>query len=140
MTRIEGLITTDELDPGAWAAQVSADGAGAIVSFSGLVRDHDQARAVVAIDYEGHPGAAGVLAQLLEQWAANHPAVVAVGVAHRLGHLRVGEVAFCAAVSAAHRQAAFLACAELVDEVKANIPIWKRQWFADGTSGWVGAP
>jgi molybdopterin synthase catalytic subunit len=66
--------------------------------------------------------------------------VYAVAVSHRVGRLRVGDVALVAAVSTAHRAAAFAACARLVDEAKARLPIWKHQVFADGTDEWVNCP
>ena len=71
---------------------------------------------------------------------AADPAVYAVAVSHRVGVLRIGDVALVAAVSTAHRAAAFGACARLVDEVKARLPIWKRQVFSDGTDEWVNCP
>jgi len=64
--------------------------------------------------------------------------VIAVAVSHRVGLLMVGDTALAAAVSAAHRRAAFEACSDLVDEVKRRLPVWKRQVFADGTDEWVG--
>ena len=71
---------------------------------------------------------------------AKDPAVYAVAVSHRVGDLRVGDVALAAAVSTAHRADAFALCARLVDEVKARLPVWKHQHFADGTDEWVNAP
>ena len=64
--------------------------------------------------------------------------VIAVAVSHRIGLLRVGDVALAAAVSAAHRREAFVACSDLVDEVKRRLPVWKRQVFVDGSDEWVG--
>jgi molybdopterin synthase catalytic subunit len=106
--------------------------AGAEVSFSGVVRDHDHGRSVVELEYSGHPSAERVLREVAEEIAAD-PAVIAVAVSHRIGSLRVGDVALVAAVTAAHRQQAFDSCRRLVDEAKARLPIWKRQVFADGT-------
>ncbi len=117
-----------------------ADGrAGAVVSFQGVVRDHDHGREVTLLEYEGHPGAEAVLRAVAEEIAAD-PAVYAVAVSHRVGELRIGDVALVAAVSTAHRAAAFEACARLVDEAKARLPIWKRQVFGDGTEEWVNCP
>jgi len=113
--------------------------AGAVVSFQGVVRDHDHGRAVTELEYEGHPSAAAVLREVAEEIAAD-PDVYAVAVSHRVGSLRIGDVALVAAVSTAHRAAAFAACARLVDETKARLPIWKRQVFADGTDEWVNCP
>jgi molybdopterin synthase catalytic subunit len=113
--------------------------AGAVVSFQGVVRDHDHGRSVVRLDYEGHPSAEAVLREVAEEVAAD-PAVYAVAVSHRVGELKIGDVALIATVSTAHRAAAFAACARLVDEAKARLPIWKRQIFDDGTEEWVNCP
>ena len=113
--------------------------AGAVVSFQGVVRDHDEGKGVTLLEYEGHPSAAAVLREVAEEIAAD-PAVYAVAVSHRVGTLQIGDVALVAAVSTAHRAAAFAACARLVDEAKARLPIWKRQVFTDGTEEWVNCP
>jgi molybdopterin synthase catalytic subunit len=70
---------------------------------------------------------------------AERDGVLAVAVSHRVGMLGIGDVALAAAVSAAHRSEAFAACTDLVDRVKHRIPVWKRQFFADGTDEWVGS-
>lgn len=113
--------------------------AGAVVSFQGVVRDHDGGKGVTLLEYEGHPSAAAVLREVADEIAAD-PDVYAVAVSHRVGLLRIGDVALVAAVSTAHRAAAFAACARLVDEAKARLPIWKRQVFTDGTEEWVNCP
>ena len=118
-------------------AAVDDAAAGATVSFSGVVRDHDGGRGVSALEYHGHPTAASVVARVAGEIAA-HPGVIAVAVSHRIGMLKVGDVALAAAVSAAHRREAFAACIDLVDEVKRQLPVWKRQVFDDGTDVWVG--
>jgi molybdopterin synthase catalytic subunit len=120
--------------------QAVADrGAGAVVSFSGVVRDVDGGRSVTELEYVGHPSAEQVISELAAEFAAR-PEVRAVAVSHRVGLLGIGDVALACAVSAAHRGEAFRACAELVDEVKARLPIWKRQVFADGEEEWVACP
>lgn len=113
--------------------------AGAVVSFQGVVRDHDHGRQVTLLEYEGHPSAEAVLREVAEEIAAD-PDVYAVAVSHRVGELKIGDVALVATVSTAHRAAAFAACARLVDEAKARLPIWKRQVFDDGTEEWVNCP
>lgn len=118
-------------------AAVDDAAAGATVSFSGVVRDHDGGRGVTALEYHGHPTAASVVARVAGEIAAR-PGVIAVAVSHRIGLLEVGDVALAAAVSAAHRREAFAACIDLVDEVKRQLPVWKRQVFDDGTDEWVG--
>ncbi|MEJ3742383.1 molybdenum cofactor biosynthesis protein MoaE [Actinomycetes bacterium KLBMP 9797] len=132
-------VTTEPLDLAAHEAAVAGARAGAVVSFQGVVRDHDHGRSVTKLEYEGHPTAAAVLREVAEEIAAD-PEVYAVAVSHRVGPLEVGDVALVAAVSTAHRAAAFAACAKLVDEAKARLPIWKHQIFADGTDEWVNCP
>ncbi len=132
-------VTTGPLDVAAHERLVARPAAGAVVSFAGVVRDHDDGRDVVELEYEGHPTAERILAEVADEIAAD-PAVHAVAVSHRIGRLEIGDVALAAAVATAHRAAAFAACARLVDEVKARLPIWKRQVFADGTEEWVNCP
>jgi molybdopterin synthase catalytic subunit len=131
-------VTTDPLDVAAHERAVAHPAAGAVVTFQGVVRDHDEGRGVSALEYEAHPSAGSILAEVAAEIAAR-PEVYAVAVSHRVGPLAVGDVALVAAVSTAHRAAAFTACADLVDEVKARLPVWKRQVFADGTQEWVNS-
>ena len=113
--------------------------AGGRVVFCGVVRDVDHGRRVVELEYEGHPNAEAVLAEIAAEFAAE-PDVLALAVSHRVGQLAIGDVALVAAVATQHRAAAFDVCARFVDEVKARLPIWKRQVFADGTDEWVNCP
>lgn len=132
-------VGTEPLDLAWHEAAVVDPAAGAVVSFQGVVRDHDHGREVTSLEYEAHPSAAEILRTVAEELAAD-PAVHAVAVSHRVGPLKIGEVALAAAVSTAHRAEAFAACARLVDEVKARLPVWKRQVFTDGTEEWVNCP
>jgi len=136
---LHAVVTTDPVDVTALEALVADPSAGAVVSFGGIVRDHDGGRAVTMIEYVGHPSAQSVLEQVAADVAARSD-VEALAVAHRLGPLRVGEAALVVAVSAAHRQEAFAAAALLVDEVKDRLPVWKCQQFPDGTDEWVACP
>ena len=120
-------------DVRALAADASA---GAVVTFSGDVRDHDHGRSVARLEYEGHPTAAAVIADVAREVAERHD-VIAIAVSHRIGPLQIGDSALVAAVSAAHRGEAFRACADLVDEVKHRLPVWKHQVFSDGSDEWV---
>lgn len=120
------------------AAAVSDDAAGAVVTFGGVVRNHDGGRAVTEIEYVGHPGAQALVEEVAADVVARFP-VDAVAVVHRLGTLAVGDVALAAAVSAAHRGEAFAATAELVEEIKRRLPVWKRQVFPDGSHEWSGS-
>ena len=132
-------LTLDALDVTAHEAMVAHPAAGAVVSFAGVVRDHDGGRGVLRLTYEAHPTAEAVLAEVAAE-IAKDPTVYAVAVSHRIGELRVGDIALAAAVSTAHRADAFAACARLVDTVKARLPVWKHQHFDDGTDEWVNSP
>ena len=131
-------VTLEPLDVAAHQAAVQDVRAGATVGFAGVVRDHDDGRSVTELEYQAHPSAGDVVTQVAADIAAR-PGVIAVAVTHRYGLLGVGDVALAAAVSAAHRREAFEACAELIDEVKKRLPVWKRQVFADGADEWVGS-
>jgi len=132
-------VTTDVLSVVEHEQLVADAGAGAVVSFAGVVRDHDDGKGVRALDYSAHPSAAELVAHVAADVAARVSGVRALAISHRVGPLAVGDVALACAVSADHRAAAFQTCALLVDEVKARIPVWKHQQFADGTQQWVGS-
>lgn len=137
---LRASVSERELDVDEHAALVATSSAGAVVTFAGVVRDHDHGRGVVELEYCGHPTAGRVLADVAAQVAARAAGVRALAVSHRLGPLVVGDVALACAVAADHRAEAFAACAELVDEVKRQLPVWKRQLFTDGTTEWVNCP
>jgi len=127
-------VAVDEL-----AALVASSAAGAVVSFAGVVRDHDTPGRgeVVALEYEAHPAAADVLVQVCAEVVAEHPGC-RVAAEHRVGRLGVGDVALAVAAAAAHRREAFAAAEALVERVKARLPVWKHQVFVDGSDEWVG--
>ena len=112
---------------------------GAVVTFDGVVRDHDTPGrgAVTLLDYEAHPAADEVVRRVVAEVAATSRAS-AVAVLHRVGPLVVGDCALAVAVAAAHRGDAFATAAALVDAVKEHLPVWKHQHFADGSEEWVG--
>jgi molybdopterin synthase catalytic subunit len=118
---------------------VANEAAGAVVGFSGVVRNHDGGRDVVRLDYSAHPLAEQTLFEALAEVAAQATGVRAIAASHRIGSLYIGDAALVAAVAADHRKAAFEACALLVDTVKARLPVWKHQFFADGTDEWVNS-
>ncbi len=132
-------VTDAPVDVAAVTALVADDRAGAVVAFQGVVRDHDGGRAVASLDYTAHPTAAATLAEVAAAVAAEHP-VHALAVVHRLGSLTIGDVALLAVVAASHRAEAFACVAALVDRVKQEVPVWKHQHLADGTSEWSGCP
>jgi molybdopterin synthase catalytic subunit len=136
--RLLGL-RADPIDAAEVLAAVEDAGAGGVVSFTGLVRDVDGGRAVTALEYEAHPGAQDALRAVAEAVASDLP-VVAVAALHRTGLLQVGDVAVVVAAAAPHRGEAFEAARRLIDDLKREVPIWKRQVFADGVEEWVGTP
>jgi molybdopterin synthase catalytic subunit len=120
-------------------AMVGHQSAGAVVSFAGVVRDHDGGRTVTRLEYSAHPTAQQTLAEVAAEIAAESHGVRAIAVSHRIGTLEIGDAALVAAVAADHRKAAFDTCARLVDTVKDRLPVWKHQFFADGSDEWVGS-
>lgn len=130
------LITDQPIDEAAVRAAVGGDADGAVAMFCGVVRDHDGGRAVQALDYRGHPEAERFLREIVERIAAETG--LRLAAAHRVGDLRIGDVALFAAASAGHRAEAFAACERLVEEIKSGVPIWKRQHYDDGVSEWGG--
>lgn len=130
------IISADAIDLRALREHVADDRHGAVVLFEGVVRNHDEGRVVEALEYQVHPDAQHFLDETLQAIAAERPDVRLAAV-HRHGPLVIGDIAFAAAVGAAHRGAAFEVCALVVDRVKAELPIWKKQVFDDGSHAWV---
>jgi len=129
------LVTADPLDRGAIEAYVLSPQDGALVTFEGVIRDHDHGASVTALDYEAHPEAERFLRETCAEVARETG--LRIAAAHRVGTLTVGDVALVASVAAPHRAAAFAACALLVDRIKERTPIWKRQHLDGGTTEWV---
>jgi molybdopterin synthase catalytic subunit len=129
-------IGDEPLDVAQHLAAVSGADSGAVVTFIGQVRDHDPSASgpVVGIEYSAHPDAEAVLAHLV----AALPADVRVAVSHRVGMLEVGDLALVACVASAHRDTAYAASRDLIEAIKRELPVWKRQLQADDTSTWVG--
>ncbi|SDP10168.1 molybdopterin synthase catalytic subunit [Arthrobacter sp. ok909] len=161
---VRAVLSAEPISVDQAIAAVESDTAGAVVSFSGVVRNHDGGKQVSRLSYSAHPTAHQVMADVVARLVAEHavPAggpssdgspddggaggaaeqrqqPVRIWAAHRIGMLEIGDPALVCAVSAAHRGQAFEVCAELVDRIKAQVPIWKEQFFADGTVEWVGA-
>lgn len=129
-------VTDQTLDRIAIERLVADDRAGAVVTFSGNVREHDHGRAVSSLTYEGHPTAQAILAEVAKEIDARFE-IVALAVAHRVGALAIGDAALVAVVASDHRGEAFAACQALVDLTKEKLPVWKHQVFTDGTDEWV---
>lgn len=131
-TVCDSALDTETAYTGVWTPE-----AGAVVTFSGIVRNHDGGKDVRSLGYSAHPTATAVISDVAARIAAKYDGV-RIWAAHRTGPLEIGDAALVAAVASAHRGTAFAACSELVDTVKAEVPIWKEQVFADGTVEWVG--
>lgn len=126
------------LDLTSLIAQVQSPGRGGVASFLGLVRSQHQGRAVVRLDYSAyHEMAEAECARVVAEAEARWP--VKVALQHRLGALEVGEAAVVVVAAGAHRDEAFAACRHVIEELKRRVPIWKREYFADGQVDWVGA-
>lgn len=135
-------VTDQSFDPDSLLTLVTRPSDGGCVLFVGRVRNHDpQASGPVSgLDYTGHPSASTRIVEIVSQVVADldldHECQVAA--VHRIGYLAVGEPAFVVAVAAPHRRLAFELCEQLVESCKAQLPIWKQQFQADGDYGWSG--
>lgn len=133
---IDFSLTNLPIDTATLRARIESRSSGAVVIFEGVVRDHHAGRAVASLDYEGYaPMATPVGQALLAEAAQRFELSAALGV-HRLGHLEISDIAVVIIVASSHRGAAFSACAWIMDELKARVPVWKHEHFTDGTSEW----
>ncbi len=121
---IRAVVTDEPLSVEEHAEVVADRAAGAVVTFGGVVRDHDRNKSVRELSYSGHPSAAEVIERVAGEIAGSRPGLRGIAVSHRIGDLQIGDVALACAVSAEHRAEAFAACSDLVDEVK---HVYKRQ-------------
>jgi len=110
---------------------------GAVVVFEGRVRDHNEGRAVRGLAYEAYAKLAESEGARIIEEACSRFEIVQVLCVHRIGELSLGELAVWVGVSAAHRDAAFAACRYVIDEVKARVPIWKREHYVGGETEWL---
>ena len=133
---ILALILAEPIDATAIEDFVMDTQKGALVTFRGIVRNHDRGLAVTSLEYSAHPDAARFLRDCCKTIADETG--LRIAAAHRVGPLVIGDIALVAAVAAAHRGEAFAACERLVDLIKQTVPIWKRQHLADGATEWVG--
>ncbi|MFD3452796.1 molybdenum cofactor biosynthesis protein MoaE [Streptomyces sp. NPDC058691] len=117
---------------------VGDDAAGGVALFVGTVRNHDGGADVDELAYSCHPSAEAEMRRIAEEVVAEYP-VRALAAVHRVGDLGVGDLAVVLAVACTHRGEAFEACRKLIDDLKREVPIWKRQRFSEGTEEWVGA-
>ena len=132
-------IRDTPLDVTEVVASLADTAAGGLVLFVGAVRDHDQDKDVVGLEYSAHPSALDRMRDVAEDVAKQYD-VLGVAAVHRVGKLALGDAAVVIATTAAHRGEAFEASHALIDELKSTVPIWKHQLFADGSDEWVGTP
>ena len=137
VAHVQFEISADAIDPAELKAELEADRAGACVCFEGWVRNHNDGEAVTALEYESHAPTAvkegrEILAEAVERFE-----IVTARCVHRVGKLRIGDCAVWVGVSAEHRGAAFEACRYIIDETKQRVPIWKKEHYTSGESGWI---
>ena len=129
-------ITDTTIDASPLEAFVLTPQNGALVTFRGIVRDHDHGESVSALDYQAHPDAARFMQEACALVAAETG--LRIAAVHRVGALAIGDTALVATAAAPHRAEAFAACERLVEVVKQTVPIWKRQHLTAGVTEWVG--
>ena len=130
-------FSRDAFTPERYRALVSDPVAGGYSSFEGWVRNHNDGRGVVRLEYEGYEALGIKEGDRIVTEAFERFAIAKAHCVHRLGVLEIGELAVWVGVTAAHRDAAFAACRYIIDEVKARVPIWKKEHYAEGDSGWI---
>jgi molybdopterin synthase catalytic subunit len=132
-------IRDTPLDVAEVLAALDDESSGGVAVFVGRVRDHDGGQGVTGLEYSAHPSALDTLRDVCAQVAATYD-VTALAAVHRTGTLAIGDIAVVCATATGHRGEAFDATRALIDTLKAEVPIWKHQSFADGTEEWVGSP
>lgn len=133
------FLTRAMLDVRAVAQFAAHDSAGAVVVFEGLTRDKHQGRSVVSLEYEAHEELALKMLERLRENAVSRFQLTRAAVYHRLGKVAIGEASVVIAASSVHRAAAFDGCRFLIDELKTAVPIWKKEYYSDGSAPeWVG--
>src|SRR6185437_15211981 len=124
-------------EPQQLRARLQQSACGGYVAFEGWVRDHNEGRRVLRLEYEAFAPLAEREGERILDEARSRHAVSCVACAHRVGSLAIGEIAVWVGVSAPHRDAAFDACRYVIDQIKLRLPIWKKEFYEDGNSGWV---
>ena len=127
-------ITREVIPSGAIARAVHGDEDGAVATFDGTVRNHSQGRSTLYLEYEAYESMALAKMQEIAEHLHQTYAIHRVAIVHRLGRLEIGDTSVFIAVSSAHRSAAFDACRHAIDTLKKTVPIWKKEFFADGAS------
>jgi len=133
-------LSVKTIDPASLGAAMRADAAGAIVTFEGWVRHRNEGREVRLLEFEGDRNLACHEFAKIEAEAMAAFDILSVSCVHRTGSLAVGELAVWIGVAAGHRDGAFKACRYVIDELKQRLPIWKKEHYLDGDSGWLNHP
>ncbi|MSQ22369.1 MAG: molybdenum cofactor biosynthesis protein MoaE [Dehalococcoidia bacterium] len=131
------LLTRKPLDPDAITATVHGDANGGIVTFLGATRNETAGRRVLYLEYEAYEDMAEKILARIAQEIKERWGITDVSIAHRFGRLEIGEVSLVVAVASPHRAEAFAACQYVVDRIKQDVPIWKKEFFENGEV-WVG--
>ena len=121
-------------------AGLASPRAGAFNCFEGRVRDHNHGKPVIALEYEAYAALCQSEAQNIFREVTEKFNVIAAKSVHRTGRLNVGDMAVWVGVIASHREDSFRACRYIIDEIKARLPIWKKEYYSNGDSGWVACP
>ncbi len=129
-------LVTDKIDLDAVLQAVEDVSSGGVVLFLGRVRDHAEGRAVIQMDYEAYADMAVRQMEAIAREVRRRWPVRKVALVHRTGRLQLGEVSVAIAVASPHRRDAFEACRYAIDTLKETVPIWKKEYFADGEA-WV---
>jgi molybdopterin synthase catalytic subunit len=130
------IVTRDPIDTAGLLRRVRSDADGAVLIFAGVVRDHHEGRAVEALAYEVYEEMAVEKIEMICKEVASRFEVGELAVAHRVGELAVGDISVVIAVAAPHRDAAYKASREIIERVKGEVPIWKRERYSDGGEVW----
>ena len=133
------ILSEKPLDPAALRERLHRPDAGALTVFEGWVRNNHQGRAVLSLEYEAAPELCQSEGDRLLADARARFDILDALVAHRTGHLRIGDIAVWIGVASGHRDAAFAACRFLIEEVKVRLPIWKKEHYAGGDTTWIGS-
>ncbi|MCK2035395.1 molybdenum cofactor biosynthesis protein MoaE [Microbacterium sp. SSW1-49] len=134
------VVSEERLDLDTHLTAVEDPRLGAVTTFVGRVRDNDPdaATPVVGLEYSAHPDAEATLRRIAQAAGAEADAPAVVAVSHRIGRLDVGDAAVVIAVASEHRAEAFEVCRAVIEAIKSDLPVWKRQLEVDGTSSWKG--
>ncbi len=130
-------LTREKIDPSVFLSVPPAPDCGAAASFLGWVRDHHLGRPVLRIQYECYEALAEKQISRIAQEARGKYSCGTVRILHRIGTIEVGEAAVAIEATSAHRDEAFKACREAIERIKTTVPIWKHEFYQDGTSEWV---